>query len=328
MDASKKNNKKSIESSGLDPPLNYSDDANENQTTQNPIDDYEPEPSDMSEFEVVKYETKIVSPRNDMPNWIRESRIRQLSSRIHVYANQFDDPLWSPSPEQIRILEMLYDGGLRSPTVQQIEQITSQLIQYGKVELTDVCIWFKTRENQERWEKQLKPPTSPKISKRDEGKAVSIEGKSGTGKGVSMSLKIPDPESQEKRGSDNSMGKIYMIRKIVRDKGKTVSGEEESGIGKEVSISTEISGPVSQEKEGSDNSIIDSKKQREQIPSALENIDVRANIIFLDRDFSEESVPHTPSQQQISLPAVSSSTSSTREEERRWFNLFPWWQKK
>ncbi|KAI3925493.1 hypothetical protein MKW92_049389 [Papaver armeniacum] len=252
---------------------------------------------------------------------------------------------------------MLYNGGLRSPTVQQIEQITSQLIQYGKVELTDVCIWFKTREDQERWEKLssmeglkiAETPTSPKICQRDKGKAVSIEGQSGTGKGVSMSLKMPDPESQEKEIEKFPTSPTVS----VRDQGKTVSGEEESGIGKEVSMSTEISSPVSQEKEGSDNSrydstgkllSVDSKKQREQIPSAQENIDVRANIIFLDRDFSEESEPHIPSQQQISLPAVSSSTSSNREEEsrpegqnnmkiadpkrRRWFNLFPWWQKK
>ncbi|KAI3928283.1 hypothetical protein MKW98_023884 [Papaver atlanticum] len=312
----------------------------------------EPEPSDMSEFEVVKYETKIVSPDSaivfsDVPKLEHMAMLFTLSRKGNNKI-KFDDTLWSPSPEQIRILEMLYNGGLRSPTVQQIEQITSQLIQYGKVELTDVCIWFKTREDQERWEKQLsmeglkiaETPTSPKISEQDKGKAVSIEGKSETGKGVSMSLKMPDPESQEKRGSDNSMIEKSPTSPTVsvRDKGKTVSGEEESGIGKEVSILTEISGPVSREKEGSDNSrydstgkllSVDSKKQREQIPSAQENID---------------SEPHIPSQQQISLPTVSSSTSSTREEEsrpegqnnmkiadpkrRRWFNLFPWWQKK
>ncbi|KAI3925494.1 hypothetical protein MKW92_049390 [Papaver armeniacum] len=125
MDASKKNNKKSIESSGLDPPLNYalviSDESDdENQTKQNPIDDYEPEPSDMSEFEVVKYETKIVSPRNDMPNWIREmldsaivfTDVPKLEHMAMLFTLsrkgnnkiKFDDPLWSPSPEQIRIL--------------------------------------------------------------------------------------------------------------------------------------------------------------------------------------------------------------------------------
>ncbi|KAI3897016.1 hypothetical protein MKX03_015840 [Papaver bracteatum] len=80
-------------------------------------------------------------------------------------------------------------------------------------------------------------------------------------------------------------------------------------------------------------------KQREQVPTIEENIDVRANIIFLDRDYLEEADPHIPSQQET----VSSSASSTQEEEsrpegqnnpeavpkkRRWFKPFSWWQKK
>ncbi|RZC86304.1 hypothetical protein C5167_007491 [Papaver somniferum] len=228
---------------------------------------------------------------------------------------------WSPSEEQIRILEMLYNGGIggvRSPTVQEIEQITSQLINFGKVEVTDVYLWFQARKDPERQKKTLRflsptgtegseitePPASPEISKLGgKGKALSVEERSGLEKVVDMSSKMFGLASREKEGSDNS-SRYDSTGKLLQ---------------------------------------IDSEKQRELIPTVEENIDVRANIIFLDRDFLEEADPQIPSQQDPSLPTVSSSTSSNREEEsrpegqnnktadpkkRRWFHLFPWWQKK
>ncbi|XP_026442992.1 uncharacterized protein LOC113342780 isoform X1 [Papaver somniferum] len=316
----------------------------DNQTEENSSNE-NPETSDMSESdEVVKYELGIdgnqselpSSSSYEMPNWIRQmldSAAEFDPSSVDAFEQmqmlhnlsqatdelEFDGTQWSPSEEQTRILEMLYNGGIsgvRSPTVQEIEQITSQLINYGKVEVTDVYLWFQARKDPGRQKQTLRllsptgmegleitePPTSPEISNRGgKGKAVPVEERSGLEEVVDMSSKM----FGQKEGSDNS-------RVTYDSTGKLLP--------------------------------INSEKQWELIPLVEENIDVRANIIFLDRDFLEEPDPHIPSQRDPSLPTVSSSTSSNREEEsrpegqnniktadakkRRWFNLFPWWQKK
>ncbi|CAH2035807.1 unnamed protein product [Thlaspi arvense] len=57
---------------------------------------------------------------------------------------------WNPTQEQIGILEMLYKGGMRTPNAQQIEQITSQLGKYGKIEGKNVFYWFQNHKARER----------------------------------------------------------------------------------------------------------------------------------------------------------------------------------
>lgn len=57
---------------------------------------------------------------------------------------------WNPTQEQIGILEMLYRGGMRTPNAQQIEQITTQLSKYGKIEGKNVFYWFQNHKARER----------------------------------------------------------------------------------------------------------------------------------------------------------------------------------
>nr|AGL53583.1 WUSCHEL homeobox protein WOX5 [Picea abies] len=60
---------------------------------------------------------------------------------------------WNPTAEQVTILKELYRGGMRTPTAEQIQQISSQLKRYGKIEGKNVFYWFqnhKARERQKR----------------------------------------------------------------------------------------------------------------------------------------------------------------------------------
>nr|XP_043617665.1 WUSCHEL-related homeobox 4-like [Erigeron canadensis] len=92
----------------------------------------------------------------DLRSFIRpESCPIQLSSPDH----KKDSPQvethpggtrWNPTQEQIGILEMLYRGGMRTPNAQQIEQITSQLSKYGKIEGKNVFYWFQNHKARER----------------------------------------------------------------------------------------------------------------------------------------------------------------------------------
>ncbi|GLJ06691.1 hypothetical protein SUGI_0045290 [Cryptomeria japonica] len=64
---------------------------------------------------------------------------------------------WNPTREQIAILESLYSQGIRTPTAQQIQQITSRLRMYGNIEGKNVFYWFQNHKARERQkEKQQK----------------------------------------------------------------------------------------------------------------------------------------------------------------------------
>ncbi|RLM73551.1 WUSCHEL-related homeobox 4 [Panicum miliaceum] len=57
---------------------------------------------------------------------------------------------WNPSLEQIKVLEMLYRGGMRTPNSFQIEQITEELGKYGRIEGKNVFYWFQNHKARER----------------------------------------------------------------------------------------------------------------------------------------------------------------------------------
>nr|APR63909.1 WUSCHEL-related homeobox 3 [Populus tomentosa] len=60
---------------------------------------------------------------------------------------------WNPTPEQLRTLEELYRRGTRTPSTDQIQDITAQLRRYGRIEGKNVFYWFqnhKARERQKR----------------------------------------------------------------------------------------------------------------------------------------------------------------------------------
>ncbi|KAF7149273.1 hypothetical protein RHSIM_Rhsim03G0141000 [Rhododendron simsii] len=60
---------------------------------------------------------------------------------------------WNPTTEQVRVLTDLFRSGLRTPSTDQIQKISSQLSFYGKIESKNVFYWFqnhKARERQKR----------------------------------------------------------------------------------------------------------------------------------------------------------------------------------
>ncbi|CAI9767540.1 unnamed protein product [Fraxinus pennsylvanica] len=60
---------------------------------------------------------------------------------------------WNPTTEQVKVLTDLFRTGLRTPSTDQIQKISSQLSFYGKIESKNVFYWFqnhKARERQKR----------------------------------------------------------------------------------------------------------------------------------------------------------------------------------
>lgn len=60
---------------------------------------------------------------------------------------------WNPTTEQVKVLTDLFRSGLRTPSTDQIQKISSHLSFYGKIESKNVFYWFqnhKARERQKR----------------------------------------------------------------------------------------------------------------------------------------------------------------------------------
>ncbi|KAJ4821632.1 Wuschel homeobox protein [Rhynchospora pubera] len=56
-------------------------------------------------------------------------------------------PRWNPKPEQIRILEAIFNAGMVNPPREEIRKIRLQLQQYGQVGDANVFYWFQNRKS-------------------------------------------------------------------------------------------------------------------------------------------------------------------------------------
>ncbi|KAL4204698.1 hypothetical protein AMTRI_Chr01g133290 [Amborella trichopoda] len=81
-------------------------------------------------------------------------------------------PRWNPKPEQIRILEAIFNSGMVNPPREEIRRIRAQLQEYGQVGDANVFYWFQNRKSRSKHKhKQLhqssakpatpSPPTVP-----------------------------------------------------------------------------------------------------------------------------------------------------------------------
>ncbi|KDP44220.1 hypothetical protein JCGZ_05687 [Jatropha curcas] len=57
---------------------------------------------------------------------------------------------WNPTKEQISLLEGLYRQGIRTPTADQIQQITARLKAFGHIEGKNVFYWFQNHKARQR----------------------------------------------------------------------------------------------------------------------------------------------------------------------------------
>ena len=65
---------------------------------------------------------------------------------------------WNPTKEQIALLEKMYSEGIRTPTAEQIQEMTGRLKDYGHIEGKNVFYWFqnhKARQRQKQRQQRL-----------------------------------------------------------------------------------------------------------------------------------------------------------------------------
>lgn len=59
-------------------------------------------------------------------------------------------PRWNPRPEQIRMLEAIFNSGMVNPPRDEIRKIRAQLQQYGQVGDANVFYWFQNRKSRSK----------------------------------------------------------------------------------------------------------------------------------------------------------------------------------
>lgn len=57
---------------------------------------------------------------------------------------------WNPTKEQITMLENLYKQGIKTPTAEEIQQITARLRAFGHIEGKNVFYWFQNHKARQR----------------------------------------------------------------------------------------------------------------------------------------------------------------------------------
>ncbi|KQK10633.1 WUSCHEL-related homeobox 9 [Brachypodium distachyon] len=68
-----------------------------------------------------------------------------LSGRVGVKCGR-----WNPTAEQVKVLTELFRAGLRTPSTEQIQRISTHLGAFGKVESKNVFYWFQNHKARER----------------------------------------------------------------------------------------------------------------------------------------------------------------------------------
>ncbi|KAL5998492.1 hypothetical protein ACLOJK_009435 [Asimina triloba] len=59
-------------------------------------------------------------------------------------------PRWNPKPEQIQILEAIFNSGMVNPPREEIRKIRAQLQEYGQVGDANVFYWFQNRKSRSK----------------------------------------------------------------------------------------------------------------------------------------------------------------------------------
>ncbi|CAO2195295.1 unnamed protein product [Urochloa humidicola] len=101
-----------------------------------------------------------------------------LSGRVGVKCGR-----WNPTAEQVKVLTELFRAGLRTPSTEQIQRISTHLSAYGKVESKNVFYWFQNHKARERHhhKKRRRGASSPDSgsgsgsNEDDAGRAASLE---------------------------------------------------------------------------------------------------------------------------------------------------------
>ncbi|AED95323.1 WUSCHEL-related homeobox 8 [Arabidopsis thaliana] len=101
----------------------------------------------------------------DTPSYMHYSNCN-LSSSFSSDRIPDPKPRWNPKPEQIRILESIFNSGTINPPREEIQRIRIRLQEYGQIGDANVFYWFQNRKSRAKHKLRVHHK-SPKMSKKD-----------------------------------------------------------------------------------------------------------------------------------------------------------------
>ncbi|XP_020105573.1 WUSCHEL-related homeobox 9-like [Ananas comosus] len=100
-------------------------------------------------------------------------------------------PRWNPKPEQIRILEAIFNSGMVNPPRDEIRKIRAQLQEYGQVGDANVFYWFQNRKSRSKHKLRHLHPHPPAASSRSRSQSQSTASSTSSDKSSGASDKTP-----------------------------------------------------------------------------------------------------------------------------------------
>ncbi|ESQ51994.1 hypothetical protein EUTSA_v10016784mg [Eutrema salsugineum] len=143
-------------------------------------------------------------------------RSSPFSSGCEVERSPEPKPRWNPRPEQIRILEAIFNSGMVNPPREEIRRIRAQLQEYGQVGDANVFYWFQNRKSRSKHKLRLlhkhslsQPQTQPQPQAQPLSSANSASSSSSSSSSSSKSTK---PRKNKNKNSTNlSLGGSQMM---------------------------------------------------------------------------------------------------------------------
>ncbi|XP_078429415.1 WUSCHEL-related homeobox 8-like [Wolffia australiana] len=99
----------------------------------------------------------------------------QRSSLLSEERNPDPKPRWNPKPEQIRILEAIFNSGMVNPPRDEIRRIRNQLQEYGQVGDANVFYWFQNRKSRSKQKQRHHHATRPPLCRSSNATAVATQ---------------------------------------------------------------------------------------------------------------------------------------------------------
>lgn len=101
-------------------------------------------------------------------------------------------PRWNPKPEQIRILESIFNSGMVNPPRDEIRRIRTRLQEYGLVGDANVFYWFQNRKSRSKNKnRQLQKTQNHSVTKTSTLSSSSSSDKSSSSKSIEFFLNSP-----------------------------------------------------------------------------------------------------------------------------------------
>jgi hypothetical protein len=122
-----------------------------------------------------------------------------LSGRVGVKCGR-----WNPTAEQVKVLTELFRAGLRTPSTEQIQRISTHLSAFGKVESKNVFYWFqnhKARERHHHKKRRRGASSSSPDSGSGRGSNNEEDGRGAASQSHDADLVLQPPESKREARS-------------------------------------------------------------------------------------------------------------------------------